>query len=117
MAFNCQCTLCIEKVFREAGAFLDIPKPYWKERLQTLFNEILAGCISTGRIMVILSLTNFLKQNYPNYTKDIEMVLAFYLASLSSDKKYDGSGFSIIGTAVRGIGQFVMMIIDCLNIF
>ena len=66
---------------------------------------------------MILSLTNFLKQNYPNYTKDIEMVLAFYLASLSSDKKYDGSGLSIIGTAVRGIGQFFMMFIDCLNLF
>ena len=43
--------------------------------------------------------------------------LKFYLASLSSDKKYDGSGFSIIGTAVRGIGQFFMMFIDCLNRF
>ena len=43
------------------------------------------------------------------------MALAIYLASSSSGKKYDGPGFSIIGTAVRGIGQFFMMVIDCLN--
>ena len=54
-------------------------------------------------------------QNIPSYAKHKEMVLAFYLASSSSNKKYDGSGFSIIGTAVRGNGQFVMMVIDCLN--
>ena len=59
----------------------------------------------------------FVQQKIPSYAKHIEMALAFYLASSSPGKKYDGSGFSLIGTAVRGIGQFFMMIIDCLNLF
>ena len=59
----------------------------------------------------------FVQHKIPSYAKDIEMILAFYLASSSSGKKYDGSGFSIFATSARGIGQFVMMIIDCLNLF